>query len=249
MFDDSLSVKQNMENYLRATYGKEFVVSEPRLVGGNWTRPPNEYISRDAYPADDSEIKFDISWFIRPRTYSDHYLTAKLSTEGKRAMEKKLREVYGEGNFYIQRYESGWSKVNLKVDDHRLTWSDLMNTRSERSNIDFSYFVFFDGKLDRKKEAQRACKILKENLIDYKVGHYNFSVDYIYSNKKKECMDIWRDKERSRHETSETMYKSGILKDWIRVNYWGKGSSDILDQEVKSAEDLLNTRFQIKEGK
>ena len=39
MFDKKLSVKENMGKYMRTTYGKEFVLSEPRLVGGGWGRP------------------------------------------------------------------------------------------------------------------------------------------------------------------------------------------------------------------
>ena len=235
-----------MEEYLRTTYGKEFVLTEPSLVGGSWGRPATTYVSH-AYPADDPEIKFDISWDTKERTYIDTYLAAKWSTEGKKVMEQKLREVYGEGNFFIRKYFSGLNDVK----DQKFTWTDVMKNRSERNSIDFNYFIFFDGALDRKKEAQRAYKLLKENFIDYKVMRYNFTVFFIYSNKKKECLDIWTDKERSRHETDITMHKAGILKDWIRVNYSKvlseKHSHNILNLEVKSAEDLFNTRFQIKE--
>lgn len=245
----SISIKKNMEEYMRATYGREFVVPEPQLVGGSWGRPATTYVSSDAYPADDPEIKFDISWDTQERTYKDTYLAARWSTEGKKAMERKLREAYGEGNFFIRKYFSGWYDVK----DQKFTWQDVMKNRSERNRIDFKYFVFFDGRLDRKKEAQRAYKILKENLIDYKVMQYNYIVYFIYNNKKKECLDIWTNEERSRYETDETMHKAGILKDWIRVNY-SEGAYEKfkgkypLEAEVKSAEDLLNTRFQIKEG-
>jgi hypothetical protein len=34
LMSDASSVKKNMEEYLRNTYGKEFVLNEPRLVGG-----------------------------------------------------------------------------------------------------------------------------------------------------------------------------------------------------------------------
>jgi hypothetical protein len=249
IFGESSKIKKDMEEYLRATYGKEFVLPDPRLVGSSWVFPATTYISRDVYPADDPELKFDISWDTKERTYKDSYLAVKWSTEGRKVMEQKLREVYGEGNFFIRKYWSGWNKT----EDHKFTWADVMKNRSEHNRIDFSYFVFFDGGLDRKKEAQRAYKILKENLIEYKVMQYNFSVEFIYSNKKKECLDIWTDKERSRHETQDTMHKAGLLKDWIRVNY-NEGTYERLnrkyplDAEVKSAEDLLNTRFQIKEG-
>jgi len=82
---------------------------------------------------------------------------------------------------------------------------------------------------------------------------YNFIVYFIYSHKKKECLDIWTGKGSRSHEGADKMHKAGILKDWIRVNYAKvlaeKYSHDILEQEIKSAEDLLKTRFQIKEGK
>lgn len=237
-----------MEEYLRTTYGKEFVLAEPRLVGGGWGRPATTYVSH-AYPADDPALKCDISWNTKERTYEDSYLAVKWSTEGKKLMEQKLREVYGEGNFFIRKYWSGWNDAK----DQKFIWQDVMKNRSKSNRIDFKYFIFFDGVLNRKKEAQRAYKLLKENLIDYKVMQYNFIVYFIYSNKKKECLDIWTDEERSRHETDDTMHKAGILKDWIRVNYTEgayekfKGKYP-LEAEVKSAEDLLNTRFQIKEG-
>lgn len=249
MFNESSKVKKDMEEYLRTTYGKEFVLNKPLLVGGSWVFPATTYISRDAYPADDPELKFDISWDTKERTYKDSYLAVKWSQEGKKAMERKLREVYGEGNFLIDKYWSGWNKT----EDQKFTWADVMKNRAERNRIDFRYFVFFNGALDRKKEAQRAYKLLKENLIDYKVMQYNFGVCFIYSNKKKEFLDMWADEERKRHEDQDTMHKSGLLKDWIRVNY-SAGSYEKhkgkypLEAEVKSAEDLLNTRFQIKEG-
>lgn len=249
MFDKKLSVKENMEKYMRTTYGKEFVLSEPRLVGGGWGRPATTYVSKKAYPADDPEIKFDISWDTQEGTYIDTYLAARWSTEGRKAMERKLCEVYGEGNFFIDKYFSALNDAK----DQKFAWADVMKNRSERNRIDFSYIVFFYGGLDRKKEAQRAYKILKENLIDYKVRRYNFSIEFIYSNKRKEFLDIWMDAEKRRHQTHDTMRKAGLLKDWIRVNYskirLENGSNKVLDQEVKSAEDLLNTRFQIKEGK
>jgi len=249
MFDKKLSVKENMEKYMRTTYGKEFVLSEPRLVGGGWGRPATTYVSKKAYPVDDHEIKFDISWDTQERTYIDTYLAARWSMEGRMAMERKLREVYGEGNFFIRKYFSAWNDAK----DQKFTWADVMKNRSQCNRIDFSYFVFFDGALNRKKEAQRAYKILKANFIDYKVRQYHFSVYLMYSNKKKEFFDMWTDEKRRKHEDQDTMHKSELLKDWIRVNYskirLENGSNKILDQEVKSAEDLLNTRFQIKEGK
>jgi hypothetical protein len=248
IFGESSKIKKDMEEYLRTTYGKEFVLTEPSLVGGGWGRPATTYVSH-AYPADDPEIKFDVSWDTKERTYIDTYLAARWSTEGRKVMEQKLREVYGEGNFFIDKYLSKWNKA----EDQKFTWKDVMKNRSEHNRIDFCYEVFFDGALDRKKEAQRAYKILKENFIDYKLMQYNFSVEYVYKNKKKECLDILTDKEKRRNATSATMHKSGILKDWIRVNYTEgayekfKGKYP-LAAEVKSAEDLLNTRFQIKEG-
>lgn len=106
MFDKKLSVKENMEKYMRTTYGKEFVLSEPRLVGGGWGRPATTYVSKKAYPVDDPEIKFDISWDTQERTYIDTYLAARWSMEGRKSMEQKLCEVYGEGNFYIRKFFS-----------------------------------------------------------------------------------------------------------------------------------------------
>ena len=147
---DASSVKKNMEEYLRNTYGKEFVLNEPRLVGGGWGRPATTYISRDAYPADGPELKFDISWDTTERTYEDTYLAKKRSQEGKKAMEQKLREVYGEGNFFIDKYFSGWNKE----EDQKFTWKDVMKNRSQRNRI-FRYFVFFDGGLDRKSKKGR----------------------------------------------------------------------------------------------
>jgi hypothetical protein len=245
----SISIKKKMEEYMRTTYGREFVVPEPRLVGGSWGRPATTYVSSDAYPADDPEVKFDISWDTKERTYIDTYLAARWSTEGRKAMEQKLREVYGEGNFFIRKYFSGLNDVK----DQKFTWADVMKNRSERNRIDFYYAVFFDGALDRKKEAQRAYKILKENLIDYKVMQYNFAVLFIYKDKREQLMNIYADKEKSSQVGMDELHKDGIMKDYIRVNYTEgayekfKGKYP-LAAEVKSAEDLLNTRFQIKEG-
>jgi len=250
MFDKKLSVKENMGKYMRTTYGKEFVLSEPRLVGGGWGRPATTYVSKKAYPVDDHEIKFDISWDTQERTYIDTYLATRWSMEGRKAMERKLREVYGEGNFYIRKFFSGWNDAK----DQKFTWVDLMKKRAERNRIDFYYAVFFEGGLNRKKEAQRAYKILKGNFIDYKVGQYNFAVLFIYKDNKEQLINIYADKQKSSKVGMDELHKSGLMKDWIRVNYLEgayekfKGKYP-LEAEVKSVEDLLNTRFQIKEGK
>ena len=164
-------------------------------------------------------------------------------------MEQKLREVYGEGNFFIRKYWSGWNDVK----DQKFTWADVMKNRSEHNCIDFYYSVFFDGGLDRKKEAQRAYKLLKENFIDYKVMQYNFAVLFIYKDKKEQLINIYTDKKKSSQVGMDELHKSGLMKDYIRVNY-SEGAYEKfkgkypLEAEVKSAEDLLNTRFQIKEG-
>ena len=164
-------------------------------------------------------------------------------------MVQKLREVYGEGNFFIRKYWSGWNDVK----DQKFTWQDVIKNRSEHNRIDFSYFVFFDGGLDRKKEAQRAYKLLKENFIDYKVMQYNYAVLFIYKNKKEQLINICADKEKSSKVGMDELHKSGLMKDWIRVNYTEGVFEKLnrkypLDAEVKSTEDLFNTRFQIKEG-
>ena len=246
----SSGVKKDMEEYLRVTYEKEFFLkSEPRLVGGSWVFPATTYVSRDAYPADDPELTFDISWDTKERTYKDSYLSIRWTREGRKVIEQKLREVYEEGAFFIDRYRFFY---NFQ-EDQKFTWAEVMKNRSEYNRIDFNYFIFVEGVLDREKEAKRAYKLLKENFIDYKLMQYNFIVYFIYSHKKKECLDIWTGKGSRSHEGADKMHKAGILKDWIRVNYAKvlaeKYSHDILEQEIKSAEDLLKTRFQIKEGK
>jgi hypothetical protein len=251
MFDESSRIKKNMEEYMRTTYGKEFVLTEPRLVGGGWGRPATTYISRDVYPADDPEIKFDVSWDTKQRTYEDNYLAVKWSTEGKKVMAQKLREVYGEGNFFIRKYFSSWNDAK----DQKFTWQDVMKNRSEHNRIDLHYSVFFDGGLDRKKEAQRAYKLLKEYFIDYKVMQYNFAVLFIYKDKKEQLINIYTDEKKRSQVGINELHKAGLMKDWIRVNYTEGaydryiGKNKHLAAEVKSVDDLLNTRFQIKEGK
>ncbi len=242
------SMKKNMEEYLRTRYGKEFVLKNKPYLISNWPFPSTTYIAKAVYPTDDPDLKFDITWDTTERTYKDTYLAAKWSKEGKKAMEEKLKELYGEGNFFIRKYFSSYNDVS----DQAFTWADLMKNRADRNRIDFYYCVFFDGELDRKKEAERTYKILKENLINYKVRRYNFAVLYVYKSQKQKLINMYADKEKKSQVGMDELYKAGILKDWIRVNYakvhLEKGSNDLLDQEVKSAEDLLNTRFQIKGG-
>lgn len=234
-------IQKNMTVYLENTYGKEFVVGKPK-VSGNEFIGFNNY-QADAYPKNQPDLKFGIIWNKnKPGVFQDNYLGTKWSKQGTVEMEKKLREVYGD-DFWLEEY---WISYNdKKVKD--LDYPEIIKQYADRMRVDIRYFVFIDGKMDKKYEAKKMYKILKENLIDLKTMQYYISVGYIAKDKKPQLLNIYSSTTRNDHGRSmPDLHKAGILKNWIGINYTDEETLKKKYPEVKNADEILK-KFRIKE--
>jgi len=112
--------------------------------------------------------------------------------------------------------------------------------------IDINYFVFLEGDIDRKFEAERAYKVWKENLVDIDPTRgiqYFFIVQYIKVGKKEKLEELHKSIEKGDgRRSADNLYKEGILEDWIRISY----TPSLKDEypEMKNA-DEVEKRFRI----
>ena len=80
-----------------------------------------------------------------------------------------------------------------------------------------------DNDLDKKFEADRVYKILKENFIDIdttKELQYIFIVLFIKKDERKAFEELYNTtNESDKKRGVENLQKLGILNDWIRITY------------------------------
>lgn len=227
-------IQKNMTDYLKNTYGKEFVVGKPKISGNEFIGFSN-YMA-DAYPKDDPDLKFNIIWNKnKPDVFQDNYLGTKWSKQGTAVMEKKLREVYGD-DFWLKEY---WLSYNDKrVKDWN--YPEIIKKYADKMRVDIRYFVFIDGKQDKKYEAERAYKILKENCIDLKIMQYNFGVTYVLKEKKSALNEVYsKTKEGDYERSTKALLEAGIAQDSTGTRY-ARGISEKYNEViVKNADDLM----------
>ena len=164
MFDSGKTdeIQKKMTDYLKNTYGKEFVVGKPKVSGNEFIGFSN-YLA-DAHPKDDPDLKFGVIWNKnKPDVFQDNYLGTKWSKQGTVELEKKLREVYGD-DFWLEEYWMSYHDIRVKD----WNYPEIIKKYADKMQIVINYWVFIDGKLDKKHEAERAYKILKEKSYQFK---------------------------------------------------------------------------------
>ncbi|MBI5212527.1 MAG: hypothetical protein HY957_04055 [Nitrospirae bacterium] len=238
MFDAGKTdeIQKNMTDYLKNTYGKDFVVGKPKISGNEFIGFSN-YIA-DAYPKDEPDLKFGVIWNKnKPDVFQDGYLGSKWSKQGTVEMEKKLKKVYG-NDFLLKKY---WISYNdRRVKD--LDYPEIIKKYADKMEVKIYYFVFIDAKLDKKYEAERAYKILKENLIDLKTMQYSFSVVYVLKEKRSALDKVYsKTKEGDYERGTKALLETGIAKDSTGT-YYSKALSEKYPEkypEIKNADDLM----------
>jgi len=243
-----VEIQKNMSDYLKNTYGKEFVVTRPsQYYGGGlfpWT-PIHNFVT-EAYPKDEPDLRFSIivlNWH-KPelRELRDDYLYKRWSRQGTKLMEKKLRDVYGD-DFWLKKYCIGCKYMmgeNHSKKLKELDYSGFINQSAGKMPVDIKYFVFIDDKLDKKYEAERAFKILKENLIDLKTPQYGFSAVYVLKEKKSALDEVYRKTKEGDYERgTKALLDAGIAQDSTGTSYVRGISEKYNEKIVKNADDLM----------
>ena len=161
-------VQKGMEEYLKKTYDKEFVVGEPYLSGNEGFG----YIYQTkAYPKGQPELEFFVEG-DRSNTgvYIDGYLQVLWTYQGRHELEKALREVYGD-NFIVDNYEFRYNQKKFKD----LNYLEVIGKSNGNATIMISYNIFSD-EFNKEIEAEKAYRIMKAFLLDYKINKYDFTV-------------------------------------------------------------------------
>ncbi|HCT64758.1 MAG TPA: hypothetical protein DIC60_05765 [Lachnospiraceae bacterium] len=236
---NTAEIQKKMTEYMKSTYGKNFVVEKPKSTG-NGGFGYVQHVAK-AYPEDDKELKIAITWDKNSGEFTDTYLATKWTKQGTQEMENKLKAVYGD-SFKLGTYKVYFSDKNLKDLDYK----DIINKYAYRMRINITYYVFLDGNLSKEYEAQRAYRILKENFIDIDPTEelqYIFVVEYIKNGKKLEFDNLYSEStEGDGARSVDNLFKLGMLEDWIRITY----TPSLKDKypEMKNAEDV-EKRFRI----
>ncbi|WP_425806712.1 hypothetical protein ACHOLT_06695 [Desulfitobacterium sp. Sab5] len=231
-----IEIHKNMSDYLRSTYGHDFVVEKPALSGNEGFGYHNYYAR--AYPKEQPDLRFIVNWEKNKGVYDDNYLGTKWTKQGTEVMTRRLREVYGD-DFWLEEY---WLSYNdKKVKD--LDYPDIISKYADKMRVDISYYVFLDNELDKKYEAERAYKILRQNFIDTKTLQFNFIVGYLLKNRKEDLFYVFNSTKKGDGARAQSeLYKTGILQNWLLVQYSKRLSEEHSDgfKKVNDINDLLD---------
>jgi hypothetical protein len=178
--DKTQKVQQGMKTYLQDRYNIEFVVGQPYVTGSMDTA----HYQAKAYPKGQPEIKFVVDEMSRlheagkeykPEYFRDYYLEAKWDYQGVQAIEKKMREVYGESVDMKVSYRFSGGRF----DQMNLDFDKVFKT-NPGSIISLSIVVFMDGsQFNIKSEADKVYTILKSFVLDNASKNYFFDVMFL----------------------------------------------------------------------
>lgn len=204
-------VRQGMTAYLQDRYGLEFEVGKPYVTGSMSTahyqakahpkgQPPMEFLVNDESSLENAGSG----------NYSEYYLEAKWSYQGKQEVEKKLREVYGEGaDFNISNYEFVGDSAFKDLD-----YAQVFEKSHGRGLIHLHYDVFMNGAhFNKEAETIKAYQIMKSLVLDFG-GGYSFSVTYIDKAFKQDYLTKPRD-----YIGLDKAYQGGELLNFLQVGY------------------------------
>jgi|WetSurMetagenome_2_1015567.scaffolds.fasta_scaffold41005_2 hypothetical protein len=182
-------VQKGMKAYLEAKYGIEFLVGPPYVEGdmGN-----AHYIAK-AMPKGQPGIIFivrDQSKLDKagePGDYGDYYLNEKWNYQGKVAIEKKMKEIYGESVDMKVSYDFGGGGYAQKDLDFEQVF-EIRKNRSKAS-INLNIEIFMDSsQFNKEVEVEKAYKILKMFVIDFGSKSYSFDAIFIDKVDKKDYL-------------------------------------------------------------
>lgn len=168
---------KNMAEYLKNTYGKEFVVEKPESKGNEGFGYKPVAI---AHPKDLPGVSFQVTYYTGDKKYDDNYLGYLWSYQATQVVQKQLKELYGEELPLI--YTFNINDKSLKG----LNYPEVLEKYGDRALQDIFYCVFLDKPIDKKKEAQRAFEVLKSNILEKKKKMFYLTVVYINMEFKEE---------------------------------------------------------------
>lgn len=208
-----------MKNYLENKYDEKFIVEESKIYDNG---EKGSYHLATAYPEKNEDHQFTVKWSEDDiGTFKDDYLKYKWNDEGKKAIEKKLKEIYKEDiNFYFN------FKVKPGEYDRKMDIHSMIKTYPENVTLEFTYYVFCKNNIDKEKEAKKIYKVIENMFLDNNLGEYSVSVYFInekdrddYEDNRKYNLDL---------ETSK-LYKKGVILNYLYM--WDssniKNSNDI----------------------
>ncbi|MBU5317430.1 hypothetical protein KQI30_14325 [Clostridium bornimense] len=208
-----------MKNYLENKYEEKFVVEESKIYNNG---EKNTYHLAKAHPNKNENCSFTVKWNEEDiGTFKDNYLKYKCNKEGKKYIEKKLKEIYKEEiNFYFN-FDIVPDQYKNKMDIQ-----SVIKEYPDNVTINFTYYVFCKNNIDKDKESKKIYKVIKDMFLDESLGEYSLSVYFInekyrsdYENNKKYNLDL---------DTKE-LYKKKVIMNYLYM--WDsnniKNSNDI----------------------
>lgn len=227
MKSEKEQVQQSMADYLKSKYGIEFEVGVPYMTGSMGTA----HYQAKAHPKGQPEIEFLINgdnYDLRMNgKYDENYLKVKWSYQGKQEVEKKLREVYGEGaDINISSYYLGM-KNSYQYKD--LDFAQVFEQSHGLGVIELHYEVFIGkDQFNKEVEAKMAYQILKPFVLDFGSSACSFSVTYIDKAFKQVYLD---DENNGHHHGVGMLYQQKKLLNFVQTGH---------NPVVNSDRDLLS---------
>ena len=166
-----------MKNYLENKYEEKFVVEESKIYNNG---EKNTYHLAKAHPKKNENCSFTVKWSEDDiGKFKDNYLKYKCNEEGKKYIEKKLKEIYKEEiNFYFN-FDIVPDQYKNKMDIQ-----SVIKEYPDNVTINFTYYVFCKNNIDKDKESKKIYKVIKD--INKK---YNLDLDTKELYKKKVIMN------------------------------------------------------------
>lgn len=172
-------VKKKMTEYLKSTYNKEFVVEEPQLTG-NEGFGYNVYQAY-AYPSDDTKMRFRVIWEKgEPGIFDDGYIDTLWRNPAMKEFNELLNDIYGKNVFSIYGFNFNFKRYGKDINDVKdLTYSDVIKKYPDKILIDMKYYVFVDGSIDKREEAEKAYRVLKQHVLDKNIDSFSLIVNFM----------------------------------------------------------------------
>jgi hypothetical protein len=240
--DRPQKVQQGMKTYLQDRYGIEFVVGQPYVTGSMDTA----HYQAKAYPKGQPEIKFTVDEMSRlheaskeynPDYFRDYYLKAKWNYQGTKAIEIKMREIYGESVDMRVNYDfSGGGYANRNLDFEKV----FEKSKNSGSHIYLNYVIFMDEtQFNKETEASKSYSIIKPFVLDNKGADYTISILYIAKALKEDYLanpTPYFDKAINKIYQGNKEKKI-LCHFWLRA--FPPAYENLKPREIRSSEDII----------
>ncbi len=226
--EDLAKIHSNMEQYLKNTYQKDFIVKKPKVTG-------NEGFGYNLYqavatPIDNHKVEFTIAWDKRdPNKYEDTYLNKLWTYQGKDEVGQLLKKVYGyevpfEYYFFYNYERLDVEKNNLK----KLNYKDIIEKHSNDIKCTIICYFFTNKDVDKKAESEKAYMFYKQYILNNKINDYFITNTYLVEELRNEFLTKLNN--GTLNFNPNELYRENKLINSLRMNY---------KQNNNSSEDIL----------